>query len=190
MTDLIEFETNRLRLRQWRTEDLEPFADLNADPRVMEFFPALLDRVTSDALADRCRSLIAERGWGFWAVEAKSTQEFIGIVGLHIPPVEMPFMDLVEVGWRLAFDYWGQGLATEAAQGSLRVGFELLQLTEIVSYTAVINQRSRSVMEKLGMSYVKNFEHPKILPNSPLRTHCLYRLSRKQWRNSQSRSEV
>jgi RimJ/RimL family protein N-acetyltransferase len=190
VADLIEFETNRLRLRQWRAEDLEPFADLNADPRVMEFFPATLDRVTSDTLADRCRSLIAERGWGFWAVEAKSTQQFIGIVGLHIPPPEMPFMDSVEVGWRLAFNDWGQGLATEAAQGSLQVAFELLHLTEIVSYTAVINKRSRSVMEKLGMSYVKNFEHPKILPNSPLRTHCLYRLSRRQWKTSKPQSKV
>ncbi len=183
MAEPIEFNTDRLRLRQWRGADREPFAALNADPKVMEFFPAPLDRAASDAMADRCQALIAERGWGFWAVELKHTNEFIGFVGLHIPSAELPFSPCVEVGWRLALRYWGKGFATEAARGSLRVGFELLGLPEIVSFAAVHNVKSRAVMERLGMrEAVSTFEHPGVPADSPLRQHCLYRLSREQWR--------
>lgn len=178
MPELIEFETGRLVLRQWKPTDRAPFAALNADPRVMEFFPARLARAESDALADRCESLIAERGWGFMAAELKDSREFIGFVGLHIPSAELPFSPCVEIGWRLAFPYWGKGLATEAAQEVLRFGFGTLALQEIVSFTAVVNQRSRAVMEKLGMRKSGSFEHPQVPEGSPLRMHCLYRLPR------------
>lgn len=178
----IEFETERLRLRQWRTTDREPFAVMNADPRVMEFFPVPLDRVESDAVADRCQALIAERGWGFWAAEIKGSGEFIGFVGLHVPTPQLPFSPCVEVGWRLAHAHWGKGFATEAAKGALRVGFEELGLSEIVSFTAVLNSRSRSVMQRLGMiEETATFEHPAVPVGSPLREHCLYRLSREHW---------
>lgn len=182
MTALIEFDTPRLRLRQWRAADRKPFAALNADAKVMEFFPALLMPTESDAMADRCEALIAERGWGFWAVETKDTREFIGFVGLHTPAAELPFAPCVEIGWRLAATYWGQGLATEAARGALHVGFERLGLREIVSFAAVGNLRSRAVMERLGMRDTQEtFEHPHIPRDHLLRQHCLYRLSRKLW---------
>jgi RimJ/RimL family protein N-acetyltransferase len=170
------FETDRLLLRQWREADLEPFAALSADLRVMEFFPATLDRAASDALVERCRGLIADRGWGLWAVELKASGDFIGMVGLHVAAPELPCGNKVEVGWRLAYDYWGQGYATEAARESLRVGFEILGLPEIVSFTAVVNRRSRSVMEKLGMKYLYDFDHPKIPASSSLYRHCLYQI--------------
>ena len=182
VAELIEFETKRLRLRQWVAIDCEPFAALNADPKVMEFFPAPLDRAASDSMADRCRCLIAERGWGLWAVETTETREFIGFVGLHIPASELPFSPCVEIGWRLAFQHWGKGFASEAARETLRVGFALLGLREIVSFTAVRNLRSRAVMERLGMWEVTDtFEHPDVPAGSALRQHCLYRLSREQW---------
>jgi RimJ/RimL family protein N-acetyltransferase len=182
MTGLIEFETERLRLRQWLPTDREPFSALNADSRVMEFFPAPLDRATSDTMADRCESLITERGWGFWAAETKDSHEFIGFVGLHIPTPELPFSPCVEIGWRLAFQYWSKGFATEAAHGALRVGFDSLELLEIVSFTSVFNLRSRAVMKRLGMQEIGEiFEHPNVPVGSPLRQHCLYRLSRVQW---------
>ncbi len=182
MPDLIEFQTERLRLRQWRAADREPFARLNADPRVMEFFPAVLDRAASDAIANRIETLIAERGWGLWAVEVLQTGEFIGFAGLHIPPPELPFSPCVEIGWRLAYEHWGQGYATEAARAALRVGFDVLNLTEIVSFTALGNLRSRAVMQKLGMhEEAATFEHPLVPVDSPLREHCLYRLSRGAW---------
>lgn len=182
MDKLIEFETSRLRLRQWRQADREPFAAMNADPKVMKFFPSLLDRAASDAMADRCQSQITERGWGLWAVEKRDTSQFMGFVGLHIPIAELPFSPCVEIGWRLASRYWGRGFATEAARGALHVGFELVGLTEIVSFTAVCNFRSRAVMERLGMRKSGSFEHPRVPVESQLCEHCLYRLSCEQWR--------
>ena len=182
MAEPIKLDTERLRLRQWRAADREPFAALNADSHVMEFYPAPLDRAASDAMADDCQSLIEERGWGFWALETKVGREFIGFVGLHTPAPELPFSPCVEVGWRLAFQHWGKGFATEAARNALRVGFELLGLPEIVSFTPVQNSRSRAVMERLGMREApETFEHPNVPVGSPLRQHCLYRLSNAQW---------
>jgi RimJ/RimL family protein N-acetyltransferase len=184
MAEIIEFETDRLRLRQWLAKDREPFAALNADPRVMEFFPATLDRATSDAMAEYCERLIAERGWGFWAAEVKGSGHFIGFIRLHIPSSELPFSPCVEIGWRLAFQHWGKGFASEAASGALQVGFELLNLPEIVSFTVIRNLRSRAVMQRLGMREAPStFEHPHIPVDSALRLHCLYRLSRDHWQH-------
>lgn len=177
MAELIEVETERLRLRQWRPTDREPFAALNADLRVMEFFPSTLTRDESDAMADRCQLLIEERGWGFWAAECKGTGEFIGYVGLHIPSAELPISPCVEIGWRLAFCHWGKGLASEAAREALRVSFHRLGLKEIVSFAAVGNLRSRAVMERLGMRDSGTFENPHAPENISLRTLCLYRLT-------------
>ena len=182
MTELIYFETERLVLRQWTLADRPPFADLNADPNVMEYFPAQLSHAESDAMADRCESLISERGWGFWAAETKQQRQFIGFVGLHIPVAGLPFSPCVEIGWRLASSFWGMGYATEAAEGALKIGFDVLQLPEIVSFTTVANSRSRAVMERLGMRQdVSTFEHPDLPLGSELREHCLYRLSYQQW---------
>src|SRR5213075_2022865 len=146
----------------WRTADLEPFARLNADPQVMEFFPARLDRQASDAVAGRIEAKIAERGWGLWAAELKASGEFMGFIGLQPPIVELPCSPCVEVGWRLAQAYWGKGLATEGARAALRFGFENLGLSEIVSLTVPTNRRSRAVMERLGMQEDRagTFEHP------------------------------
>lgn len=178
MSDLIEFETERLVLRQWKAGDRELFAALNADSRVMAFFPRRLTRTESDAMAERCESSIRERGWGLWAAERKETRRFIGFVGLHTPAAELPFAPCVEVGWRLAFEHWGKGYATEAARGALRVGFATLALREIVSFTSVGNVRSRAVMERLSMRESGTFEHPGVPEGSSLRLHCLYRLWR------------
>ena len=181
MVDPIEFETERLFLRQWTPADREPFAALNADSRVMECFPAPLTRAESDAIADRCESLIRERGWGFWAAELKASREFIGFVGLHTPSAELPFSPCVEIGWRLSRSHWGKGLASEAARGALRIGFVSLGLNEIVSFTAVGNFRSRAVMERLNMCESGTFEHPQISEGNSLRLHCLYRLPRARY---------
>ena len=189
MDELIEFDTDRLILRQWRESDRAPFAALNADSKVMECFPAPLDRAASDAMASRCQSLITERGWGFWATETKEARQFIGFVGLHIPVPALPFSPCVEIGWRLALPYWGQGYATEAARGALQVGFEILELPEIISFTPLLNLRSRAVMERLGMhDTAEIFEHPLVPEDNQLRVHCLYRLTREQWRHMQQKS--
>ena len=178
MPNLIESATERLILRQWRSSDRAPFAELNADPRVMEFFPSQLTREQSDALADRCEAFIRKHGWGLWAVELKRDGTFIGYVGLYIPTIPLPFSPCTEVGWRLAYDYWGYGFATEAAREALRIGFEELGLAEIVSFTSIANRRSRAVMERLGMRESELFEHPSVPVGNALRASCVYRLRR------------
>lgn len=170
--------TKRLVLRQWREEDLEPFARLNGDSRVMEYFPAVLSREESDAMAGRIRGKIEERGWGLWAVEVPGVAEFIGFIGLN--DFDFPglsFSPGVEVGWRLAFEHWGKGYATEGARAALEYGFEVLGLKEIVSFTAVQNRRSRAVMERIGMSRDPgdDFNHPKLPDGHALCRHVLYR---------------
>ena len=181
----IEFETQRLLLRRWKIADREPFAALNADPVVMEYFPAPLTREQSDTTVDRCDQAIVERGWGAWATEIKATGEFIGFVGLNIPRNDLPVSPCVEILWRLAKAHWRQGFATQAARGALRVGFEVLELPEIVAFTVPSNTRSRAVMERLGMKMdATTFEHPGVPAGHPLRTHCNYRLSRESWLES------
>ncbi|CAM3198321.1 GNAT family N-acetyltransferase [Cupriavidus taiwanensis] len=178
----IAFETGRLRLRQWRDEDYAPFAALNADAQVMRYFPAPLTRAESDAMAGRCRSLIAQQGWGVWVVERIADDAFLGFVGLHEPAAALPFAPCVEIAWRLARQAWGQGYATEAARGALAYGFGRLALNEIVAFTTLANARSRAVMERLGMRQdAEGFDHPALPPGHPLRPHCLYRLPRAAW---------
>jgi RimJ/RimL family protein N-acetyltransferase len=189
MAELIELETERLWLRQWIESDREPFARLNADPRVMEFLPSILDRAASDAMVDLIQTKIIEKGWGFWAVESKQDQQFIGFVGLEIPKADLPFSPCVEIGWRLAFEYWGKGYATEAAKAALKFGFDRLELPEIVSFTTIDNHRSSAVMERLEMNRdAETFEHSSLPPGHTLREHCLYRLSRENWQSNNSSS--
>ncbi len=182
MSELIEFETGRLALRQWRDADRTPFAAMNADPRVMRYFPARLDRAQSDALLDDLKNHIDYNGFGIWAVDEKATGALIGAVGLQIPAPDLPVFPCVEIAWRLAAEHWGQGFATEAARGALRVGFDQLGLPEIVAFTSTGHLRSREVMKRLGMRDTgETFEHPRVPEGHPLRKHCLYFLSRKQW---------
>lgn len=172
-----ELATERLRLRQWREADRGPFAAMSADPVVMEFYPAPSTREESDAAIDRWRSQIADQGWSNWAVELARSREFIGFVGLTVPRRVLPFSPCVEVGWRLGQRHWGKGYATEAARAALAFGFDELALEEIVSFTAIVNRRSRAVMERIGMTNAgQDFEHPAVPEGHPLRPHCLYRM--------------
>jgi ribosomal-protein-alanine N-acetyltransferase len=177
-------ETDRLVLREWREADLEPFAALNADPRVVEFLPQALRREESDALVERIGRHWAEDGVGQWAVERREDGAFIGFTGLALQAFEAPFTPVVEVGWRLAAEAWGHGYATEAARAALRFGFVTRSLDEIVSFTVPANIRSRAVMERIGMTRdpADDFDHPRLPVGSPLRRHVLYRLSRASWR--------
>lgn len=173
-------ETERLILRPWRAEDREPFAAMNADPRVMAHFPSTLARAESDAAVDRYEAHFAEHGHGWFATELRGVAPFIGYVGLAAPRFEAHFTPCVEIGWRIAAEHWGRGYATEGARACLDFGFETLGLAEIVSFTAVDNAASRRVMEKLGMRRdpTEDFEHPSLPVGHRLRTHVLYRLPR------------
>jgi RimJ/RimL family protein N-acetyltransferase len=177
----VEIVTPRLWLRRWRPEDLEPFAALNADPDVMEHFPSTLSREETAAAVGRVEEHFERHGFCFWAAEVPGRAPFIGFIGLAVPAFEASFTPCVEIGWRLARPWWGQGLVTEGARAALAYGFERLGLSEIVSFTVPGNVRSRRVMEKLGMRYSKDFSHPQIDPSHPLCRHVLYRLPRTEW---------
>jgi len=176
----IEIRTQRLLLRQWSSADLDPFADMNADPRVMEYFPSLLSREESDAAVGRIRAHFERHGFGLWAAEIPDVAPFIGFVGLAVPRFEAHFTPCVEIGWRVAADQWNRGYATEAACAVLKYGFEIIGLSEIVSFTVPINLPSRRVMEKIGMTHnsADDFDHPLIPEGHPLRRHVLYRKRR------------
>ena len=129
---MIEVETKRLQLRQWVHTDFSSFAKMNADSKVMEYYPSLLPESESYAMAQKLAALIAKRGWGLWAVELKSENTFIGYIGLHQPEVHLPFTPCIEIGWRVSSNYWGKGYATEAATEALKYAFKTLQLKKSI----------------------------------------------------------
>ena len=182
--DVATLRTERLILRPWRPEDLDPFAALNADDRVTVTLAGSMTRAESDALAARIFDSFATRGFGQWAVELSGVAPFIGFIGLSVPSFEAHFTPAVEIGWRLAFDHWGKGYATEGARAVLDFGFTKAGLDEIVSFTAASNTRSRAVMERLGMRCdpKDDFGHERLGRDHPLYRHVLYRLRREDWR--------
>jgi len=180
-------ETQRLILRQWCEQDKAPFAKLTADPRVMEYFPKTLSTIESNASIERFSSQITRTGWGFWAAERKPYNgigaEFVGFIGINDNPDGLPFSPCVDIGWRLAFDHWGQGLATEGARAAMEYAFTRAGLEEVVSMTPVVNLNSEKIMRKLGMHRdPHNFAHPKVPSDHVLNEHVLYRMRAAQWR--------
>jgi RimJ/RimL family protein N-acetyltransferase len=176
-------ETERLILRQWRDDDIEPFAAMNADPRVTAALGVKPDPSGIRALIERIATSFRQNGFGLWAVEVRGGMPFIGFTGLSIPRFEAPFMPAVEVGWRLAFDHWGKGYATEGAKAALNLGFHTIGLEEIVSFASVANTRSHAVMKRLGMRHdpQDDFDYPGMEPTDPLCRHLLHRLKRVDW---------
>lgn len=172
-------QTERLLLRNWKQSDLELFARMNSDPQVMEFFPKPLLKEESDLMAQKIIRHLDEKGWGLWAVELKDQGQFIGFVGLSVPMPDVPVAPAVEIGWRLAKEFWGHGYATEAAREVLKFAFENLELNEVISFTAKTNLRSQAVMQRIGLANThKNFLHPRVPDGSNLREHVLFRLSK------------
>lgn len=186
---MIEIKTERLILRQWTESDLKPFAELNADRRVREFFPKVLTRQESDGFVKIFSDHIKQYGWGFWAACLIETGEFIGFIGLETVNLAVPFTKnpTVEIGWRIAHKHWGKGYATEGALKALEYGFQTLKLEEIVSFTVVQNIRSRNVMKKIGMHHdaKDDFDHPNLPEGHPMRRHVLYQISLQEWQKLQ-----
>jgi RimJ/RimL family protein N-acetyltransferase len=183
---MASLSTERLLLRGWLPEDLEPFVQMNADPEVMRYFEAPANRQETEIAYKRIIDLLDQRRFGLWAVEVVSSKQFIGFVGLQVPRFETHFTPCVEIGWLLAKEHWGQGYAPEAAQAVLSDGFLRIGLSEVVSMTATLNKPSMRVMEKIGMTYdpQDDFDHPLVV-EGPLRRHVLYRLKRSQWQAAQ-----
>jgi ribosomal-protein-alanine N-acetyltransferase len=179
--------TVRLVLRQWRDSDLAPFAAMNADPEVMEHFPAPLTRAESDALAQRASAALGAHGFGLWAVETVGAGDFIGFTGLAVPRFEAHFTTAsnpaTEIGWRLARPAWGHGYASEAARAVLAFGFRDAGFKEIVSFTSTENVRSQAVMRRIGMTHDRadDFDHSELPPGHRLRRHVLCRITAAAW---------
>jgi RimJ/RimL family protein N-acetyltransferase len=178
--------TDRLLLRPWLPRDRAPFAAMNADPRVMEHFPAALTRRESDELIERMQRRLLQDGYGLWALELRSSGDLIGFTGLTSPSWTAPFTPCVEVGWRLTPAAWGAGYAAEAGRAALAIGFGRAGLEEVVSFTVPANTRSRAVMRRLGLTHDEDddFEHPAVPVGHPMRRHVLYRLRREDWERS------
>lgn len=177
--------TERLVIRNWRNEDRALFHRINSDERVMAFFPFRRDRAQSDALLDKLRAGIEENGFGFCALERRDTGESIGFTGLNLTS-RLPVLPQgsVEIGWRLAPDFWGNGYVREAAEAWLDEGFTRLSLEEIVSFAVWNNTRSIAVMQRIGMRADprNDFDHPAVPDTHPhLKRHALYRMKREQW---------
>lgn len=181
--------TDRLTLRNWKASDHEKFVALNQDSDVMEYFPHKWEEEKSLKFIEFCFERIETRGWGWWAVEEQTTAEFIGFVGLNTIGDDLPIECGYEIGWRLARPYWGKGYATEAATASLQHAFTILNLHEIVAFTAIENHRSRRVMEKLGMHNMQqNFAYPEIPADSVLQEQVLYGLIRPTFIDAQAKA--
>ena len=168
--------TPRLGLRRWLPSDLEPFAQMNQDPAVREFFPGLLTYDETKEMVESLERHFDQHSYGFYAMDLLETGEFLGFTGLSHPSMDAWFTPCVEIGWRLKKEAWNRGYATEAALACLRHGWDVLGLSKIYAYTAVLNVRSERVMQKIGMRKAGGFEHPKIAPGHPLRLHVVYEI--------------
>jgi RimJ/RimL family protein N-acetyltransferase len=173
------FSTERLILRKWQIKDLKHFVAMNENPQVMEFMPKILTAYESLEFAERIIEHFQNYGFGLFVCELRKSGEFIGYTGLNFTNFQASFTPAFEIGWRLDSKYWNQGYASEAARSIVHNGFNRFGLNKIVSFTAVGNQRSRRVMEKIGMIYDYNFSHPKLPKDHPLSEHVLYSIDRK-----------
>ncbi len=184
MVDITKLETKRLIMRQWLPGDYALFAEISADPAVMEYYTGTLTKLQSNKFAKKCETLINTNGWGFWAIEIKDYNEFIGFVGLHNPEANLPFSPCTEIGWRLSKSYWGHGYATEAGNEALKFAFTQLKLSEVVSFATLKNTKSIRVMKKLNMvNTFSKFNHPDIPKGHALQEHVLYKITKSDWIN-------
>lgn len=174
-------ETDRLILRDWKDEDRALFARMNADAIIMEYFPRRLNENDTNHLVDKFQEHFKKYGFGPYALESKKTGEFIGFAGLHHVEFNAPFTPAVEIAWRLDYEYWGKGYATEASQAVLDHAFSQLKLKEIVAFAVHDNERAIHVMEKIGMKRDPegDFDYPHLHASSPLGKFVLYRIAKK-----------
>jgi RimJ/RimL family protein N-acetyltransferase len=183
-----QIRTERLVLRRWREEDLEPFRAMNADPEVTRFFPGTLAAEQSDRTAHRLRDYADTPGLGAWAVEIPGKAPFIGFAGCWPTRPELPFAPAIEIGWRIAKPYWGRGFAPEAARASLADAFERAGVDQVLAYATHANEPSLQVMRKIGMTYSpgEDFGHPMFEEGHPLQRHVVYRITADQFRGAQA----
>lgn len=181
----IILETGRLRLRNWLDSDRNLFREINADSKVMEFFPFRRTYAEADAMMDRLNQNIADTGLGFYCVELKATGEPAGFCGLSYANMPGTFPpESVEIGWRLATRFWGNGFVTEAARALLDFAFDEKRLDAVVSFAVAENHRSTAVMKRLSLHRIPemDFDHPRVPDTHPhLKPHVVYAVTRDEW---------
>lgn len=176
-----QFESDRLGFRLWNAEDGVPFARMNANNNVMQYFLNVLSKEKSDKFIGNIMNHFEEHGYGLWAVELKATHEFIGFIGFYTATFEADFTPCVEIGWRLDERCWNKGYATEGAMRCVEYGFNVLGLNEIYSFTSQSNEASINVMKKIGLKEQGSFLHPNIEADNQLRLHVLYKMDKKMY---------
>jgi len=174
------FETDRIIFRDWQESDREHFARMNSDPVIMEYMPHPLNEKQSDKLVEHFQTHFDKHGFGLYALERKEDGAFMGFTGLQNVPFKAAFTPATEIAWRLDYEYWGQGYASEAAQAVLAHGFDALGLAEIVAFCVHDNTRSIGVMKKIGLNQVEDgeFRYPGLSNDHPLGSFVLYRSGR------------
>jgi len=174
-----ELETKNLLLRQWKEEDLEAYAKLTSSKEIMKYFPRTLTREQSDKAARKFQKLLEERSWGFWAVEEKSSGQFIGYAGLHAPATKFPFSPCIEIAWRMQDKYWDNGYVLEAGRVIIRAAFEIFALDEVVYFSSLKNLKGEKLASALNMKKEdENFNHPFVELEHELSEHYLYRIKK------------
>ena len=173
-------ETERLVLRSWRDEDLQPFHAMCSDPDVMATLGPLMSVDETAALIGRMNDREERDGHTFWVMESREAGAFIGFCGVVRAMDGLPIAGKPELGWRMARSAWGKGYVTEAAHATIRWCWENLPDDSLYAITSVDNMRSRAVMERIGMKYCEgeDFDHFNVPSDSPLLRHVLYRLDR------------
>ncbi len=171
-------------LRRFVPEDRDGYVEMNRDPAVRKYFPGLLTPEESLGEMTQIEQHWGPYGFGPWALDVQG--DFAGILGLKWAPPGMPFAPAVELLYRLIPRFWGQGLATGGSLAALEFGFCELHLHTVVAFAVEANAGSRRVMEKIGMIYEIDFDHPSIPEASLLRRHVLYSLKRANWHEKTS----
>lgn len=174
---MIYFETERLIFRDWKEQDLKEFRIMNKDSRVMKYFSSILSEQETDAFYNRIQDEFRNLGYGLYAVETKRDNKFIGFIGFHIANFNAEFTPCIEIGWRIKYEAWGNGYATEGAKACLKYGVDKLDFNKVYSFTSKINLQSENVMKKIGMIKNMEFKHPNIAEDSSLCEHVLYCLN-------------
>jgi RimJ/RimL family protein N-acetyltransferase len=172
-----ELNTTRLKLRNWKVDDLPGWIEMNSDPVTLQYFQRTDTKEESENSFVRNKNFLELHEFGLWAVEEKETGNFIGFIGLSEKFIEgVSFTPCIEIGWRLHKEFWGRGYATEGALEVLRFAQQELKIDQIYSYTARINTPSINVMKKIGLIERPelDFDHPKIDAGLPIRNHVVF----------------
>jgi RimJ/RimL family protein N-acetyltransferase len=170
------FESARLGFRNWLESDIEPMSEINIDPEVMEYFPAIRTQAHTIEFIERMQDQFSKKGFCYFAVDTLKDNEFIGFIGLSEQTFEADFTPCIDIGWRLKKEAWNKGFATEGAYRCLEFGFDELKIEKINAIAPKVNHRSENVMKKIGMKKVKEFKHPMLKNDERLEDCVLYEI--------------